>query len=86
MRESFYRLPGPEKVRLALVSDLHGRPYDAALASLRERRPDLICVAGDFVHGVAPRAGLKFEELPSVPAFFRACAALAVMATISSPE
>ena len=77
MRESFYRLPGPEKVRLALVSDLHGRPYGAALASLRERRPDLICVAGDFVHGVAPRRGLKLEETPSAPAFFRACTALA---------
>ena len=57
MRESFYRLPGPQRVRLALVSDLHGRPCGAVLASLQERRPGLICIPGDFVHGVAPRTG-----------------------------
>ena len=77
MRESFFRLPGPQGLRLALVSDLHGRPYDAVLASLQERRPGLICIPGDFVHGVAPRTGLKLEEQPSVLPFFRACAALA---------
>ena len=77
MLESFYRLPGPERLRVALVCDLHGRSPDAVLASLRARKPELICIAGDFVHGVIPRAGLKLEELPSVPALFRACAALA---------
>ena len=77
MQESFYHLPGPQRLRLALVSDLHGRPYDAVLASLTARRPELICIPGDFVHGVAPREGLKLGELPSMPAFFRACAELA---------
>lgn len=77
MRESFYRLPGPQRVRLALVSDLHGRPCGAVLASLQERRPGLICIPGDFVHGVAPRTGHTLEAQPSVLPFFRACAALA---------
>ena len=77
MRESFYRLPGPQRLRIALVSDLHGQPFGAVLASLRERRPGLICVAGDFVHGVPPREGLKLEKEPSALALFRECAALA---------
>ena len=59
------------------MSDLHGRPCGGVLASLRARRSDLICVAGDFVHGVPSRKGLKLEEQPSVPVFFRECAALA---------
>ena len=61
MKESFYRLPGPRPLRLALVADLHGQAPDAVLASLRRRKPDLICVAGDFVHGVPPHAGLKLD-------------------------
>ena len=77
MQESFYTLPGPECLRLALVSDLHGFPGDAALASLEKRRPELICVAGDFVLGRAPQEGLKLERSPETMAFFRACAALA---------
>ena len=76
MEESFYRLPGPGRLRVALVSDLHARPFGAVISSLRAREPALICVAGDFVHGVIPRGGLDFEAT-SAPAFFRACAALA---------
>ena len=76
VEESFYRLPGPERLRIALVSDLHGRPYGAVISSLRARRPDLVCVAGDFIHGLLPRRGLDFEAT-SAPAFFRACASLA---------
>ena len=59
MKESFYRLPGPRPLRLTLVADLHGQAPDAVLASLRRRKPDLICVAGDFVHGVPSRTGLN---------------------------
>ncbi len=77
MRESFYRLPGPQKLRVALVSDLHGRPYGRVLASLDTRKPDLICMAGDFVHGVIPPGRLALEEQPAVLPFFRECAALA---------
>ena len=49
MEESFYRLPGPENLRVALVSDLHGRPFGAVMSSLRARKPALICVAGAVV-------------------------------------
>ena len=51
MQESFYILPGPAACRIALLADLHNRPCPEALTSLRARKPDLICIAGDFVHG-----------------------------------
>ena len=77
MQETFYTLYTPVDLRLALVADLHSFPGDEALASLEKQRPELICVAGDFVLGRAPREGLKLERSPETMAFFRACAALA---------
>ena len=77
MQETFYSLPGPASLKLALVSDLHNQPGTEALASLRRQKPDLICVAGDFVLGRVPGEGLKMENCPHVMAFFRACAELA---------
>ena len=50
MRESVYRVPGCP-VSVALLSDLHERPFAPVAASLRDRRPELICVAGDFFYG-----------------------------------
>jgi hypothetical protein len=80
MQESFYTLPGPAACRIALLADLHSRPCEEALASLRARRPDMICVAGDFVHGFIPRGepGLsKVEDSARTLPFLRACAELA---------
>ena len=77
MQESFYTLPGPGNLCLALVSDLHSFPGDEALASLKKQRPELICVTGDFVLGRAPREGRKLERSPEAEAFLRACAGLA---------
>ncbi len=80
MQERFYSLPGPAPCRIALLADLHNRPCEEALASLRARRPALICVAGDFVHGFIPRgdpAVAKVEDSAQVLPFLRACAALA---------
>ena len=75
MQETFYTVPGCP-VLIALVSDLHERPYEAVLASLRKNRPDLICVAGDFFFGVMPKTLTKAEESGMLP-FFSACAELA---------
>ena len=45
MRESFYTVAGCP-VSLAIVSDLHERPFEKALASLERNRPALICIPG----------------------------------------
>lgn len=76
MVETTYRIPGAP--RLALLADLHGRPYDHIIASLRARRPSLICLAGDFIYGSHPvddRSPLETQE--NVLPFFRSCASLA---------
>lgn len=75
MQETFYTVPGCP-VLIAQVSDLHERPYDSVLASLRRNRPDLICVTGDFFYGHPVKTGLKVESA-GVLSFFSACAALA---------
>lgn len=75
MQETFYTVPG-FPLSAALVSDLHERPFDAVLASLKRERPDLICVTGDFVYGRPAKEGLKIVEAGVLP-FFSACASIA---------
>lgn len=75
MQETFYTVPGCP-VLVAQVSDLHERPYDGVIASLKRNRPDLICITGDFFFGVMPRTQTKAEE-SGMLSFFAACAELA---------
>ena len=75
MRETFYTVPGCP-VRVALVTDLHERPYARVLESLRKNRPNLICAAGDFLYAKPVRGRIKVEAAGVLP-FFRAAAALA---------
>jgi len=75
MRESFYSVGGCP-CKIALVSDLHEKPWGAVLASLKRNRPALICVPGDFLFGRLPKEAPKVCEAGVLP-FFAACAALA---------
>ncbi len=52
MIESRYIIPGTP--HLALLSDLHGRPYQETISSLKQHKPDIICIAGDIVYGIWP--------------------------------
>ena len=76
MVETTYHISGAP--RLALLADLHGRPYDHTISSLQAHRPSLICLAGDFIYGSWPEddvSPLVSQEL--VLPFFRACSAIA---------
>ena len=75
MQETYYTVAGCP-LSVALVSDLHERPFDAVLASLARNQPALICVAGDFVYGRPPKKALKVAEAGVIP-FFSACASIA---------
>ena len=48
------RLPEGEEMRIALVSDLHGRVPEGLLLLLREEDPHLIAVAGDLLEHYLP--------------------------------
>lgn len=75
MQETFYELPVP--LSIALATDLHDQPYSELLQSLRNRKPDIICIAGDFTHGGFPSAGLKMESTRYALSFLQDCSAVA---------
>lgn len=41
-------------ISIALLGDLHGRPYDMVIGSLRDHHPQMIAIAGDIVYGSQP--------------------------------
>ena len=76
MVETTYHIPNAP--RLALLADLHGRPYDHVIASVRAHGPELICIAGDILYGSHPEddvSPLTTQEL--VLPFLQSCAAIA---------
>ena len=76
MVETTYHIPNAP--RLALLADLHGRPYEHVIASVRAHRPELICIAGDILYGSHPEddvSPLTTQEL--VLPFLQSCAAIA---------
>ena len=46
MKNTVYRFPVP--LRIALLADLHDKPFGEIASSLSEHKPDIICVAGDL--------------------------------------
>ena len=76
MQETFWAVKGCP-LRIALVCDLHERPFGEVVRSLRRQRPELICIAGDFVYGAHSGELLKLEKAEYVLPFFSACAELA---------
>lgn len=63
---------------MALLADLHGRPYQSVEESLRRHNPDLICIVGDILYGTHPeddRSPLDTQR--NVLPFLKACADLA---------
>ena len=72
LQETVYQVSAPLRGerQLALLTDLHDRSPRLLLPSLRSHRPDLILIAGDFLHGEVPEGnGLKMEESPSLHLF-----------------
>lgn len=76
MIESRYIIPGTP--HLALLSDLHGRPYQETISSLKQHKPDIICIAGDIVYGIWPDDDVSpLVSQPFVLPFFECCADVA---------
>ncbi len=78
MKETVYRIHSSAHRKIALISDLHNRPYAEVLHSLRHRHPDLIAVTGDLLVGYRPKDNrLIVKSQKYVLPFLRACAAIA---------
>ena len=78
MKETFYTIPAPVSLRLALISDLHNRSYGVIVRSLRHRKPDMIMITGDLLVGYRPEGDqLIMESQEHVLPFLRACVRIA---------
>ncbi len=78
MQETICRIPAPVKRSIALLSDLHDRPFDDILLSLEKKRPDIIAIPGDIICGSKPALdGEKIRETQYVLPFLSDCAAIA---------
>ena len=76
MHESFYTILGAP--RLALLSDLHNTDPAPAIASLRNRRPSLICITGDVLYGGRPEGNVSPVTFQAnVLPFLSFCASIA---------
>ena len=76
MIETVYHIPNAPGI--AVLADLHGRPFEHIAQALRARMPELICIPGDFVFGLWPgenQSPLVTQE--NVLPFLRACAGIA---------
>lgn len=65
-------LPDKTQLNIALVTDLHGCPYENLVERLRAESPDLILIAGDLMEDSE-----LADEWASGYAFLRTCAAIA---------
>ena len=76
MKETNYHLPVPGSV--ALLADLHDRPYFSIIQSLSEHRPEIICIAGDVIFRGSPNEDqLLIQTQRYVLPFLRACCGVA---------
>ncbi|MBR6873614.1 MAG: metallophosphoesterase [Ruminococcus sp.] len=76
MKDKIYKYDTP--MSIALLADLHDRPYDEIVKSLEKRRPEIICIAGDLISRVSPAEdSLAVTQTVNVLPFLRACAGIA---------
>lgn len=76
MIETEYQLNTP--IKIALLADLHGRPHDKIIESLRANQPEIICFVGDLIYGSWPEDDVSpLEKQSSVLEFLRLCSSIA---------
>lgn len=76
MNDTVYHISGAPC--LALVSDLHAKPYHDVISSLKQHNPSLICIAGDIIYGTWPeRDRSPLVSQPNVLPFLDRCADIA---------
>ena len=64
-------------VEIALLTDSHNHPMDHVLDSLNRHKPEIICIAGDFVRARLPKRGHKMKNSRHARRFLKACAKIA---------
>ena len=76
MKETFYEMNCP--LRIALLADLHNRPYQTVIDSLELNKPELIAIPGDVIFQyILRRRKSVLEKQQNVLPFLSACADIA---------
>lgn len=76
MKETVYQLDLP--VPIALLSDLHNRPFQKIIDSLEKKKPQIIAITGDIIYGSQPEDEAPVvKKQENVLPFLSACSALA---------
>ena len=66
MKEQFYLIPAEFGFTIAVVADIHARDGSEVIRSLKEQKPDLITIPGDFVQKKRPQVNGKILDIPIV--------------------
>ncbi len=67
---------GRSRLRIALATDLHDRPYEAVAEAIKQAEPDMIAVAGDLMCGQSDKVTEPLEQENAL-GFLEAAAAIA---------
>ena len=77
MHETIYTLLSCP-VSIALLSDLHNRPFAPVIASLQRHKPTLIAITGDILYGSQPEGNESpLDTQENVLSFLHSCASIA---------
>ena len=77
MHETIYTLLSCP-VSIALLSDLHNRPFAPVIASLQRHKPTLIAITGDILYGSQPEGTESpLDTQENVLSFLHSCASIA---------
>ncbi len=76
MVETRYKISNSPNI--ALLADLHGRPYQSVIKSLQNNKPEFICIVGDIIYGTYPEDDTSpLDTQKNVLPFLQSCANIA---------
>ena len=64
MKEKLYLIPADFNLTIAVVSDMYARDGSEVIRSLKNQKPDLIAIPGDFVQKKRPQEHGKMLDVP----------------------
>ena len=67
MKETIYHLHALIHMSIALLTDLHNRPYQSIIDSLTVHRPDMICIAGDLIYSITSTEDISLSAFVKRP-------------------
>lgn len=74
MKTTIYNIPNAPD--MAILADIHEKPRGDIIKSLKDHKPEIILIPGDFIYGSLPSKGTKLKGSKILP-FLSLCASIA---------